>query len=68
MIQRRNAGYFLRGLGRALDLRGASRGRYGAARQWHRSDHAATASDWDAVLRDLGEAYVRVKRSNGHDG
>lgn len=68
MIQRRNARYFFRGFGRALDLRGAIGGRYSPAREWNRSDRAAMASDWSAVLRDLGEAYTRVKRRGGRDG
>lgn len=68
MIQRRNASYFFRGLGRALDLRGAIGGRYSSARHWHRSDRAAAASDWDAVLRDLGQAYEHVKQRGGRDG
>lgn len=55
---------FLRGLGRALDLRGATVPTY-ALRRPRRppaSDRAALASDWDAVWNDLGTAFARVKQ------
>ena len=53
---------FLRGFGRALDLRGAM---VRPPRQRIRlSDTAALAADWDAVWNDLGEAFSRVKRRN----
>jgi hypothetical protein len=67
MSQRRYARSFLRGFGRALDLRGAIGGRYSSRREWNRSDRAAMASDWSAVLRDLGNACARVKQRSGHD-
>lgn len=68
MIQGLNSRYFLRGLGRALDLRGAIGGRYSPRREWNRSDRAAMISDWTAVFRDLGAAYERVKERGTCDG
>lgn len=67
MIQRLNSRFFLRGFGRALDLRGATSGRYSSRRDRSRSDHAAIASDWSFVFHDLGHAYERVKHRAGHD-
>lgn len=68
MIQGLNSRYFLRGFGRALDLRGSIGGRYSPRREWNRSDRSATVSDWTAVLRDLGGAYERVKERGGRGG
>lgn len=54
---------FLRGLGRALDLRGSVQAGYPRTHgDWRRSDAAALASDWQAVWGDLGHAYEQVKR------
>lgn len=53
---------FLRGLARALDIRGAVAPHY----HHHRllgeqgSDEAAVAADWAAVWSDLGGAFSRV--------
>jgi hypothetical protein len=55
--------HFLVGMGRTLDLRGASHARVRARRTWHRSDRAAVASDWEAVFGDLGAAFQRVRQS-----
>ncbi|MBW3572905.1 MAG: hypothetical protein KY467_17550, partial [Gemmatimonadetes bacterium] len=63
-IQRLNAKYAFRGFGRALDLRRAIHGRYAFGGSWNRSDHAATATYWNAVFHDLTDAYERVKRSH----
>lgn len=68
MIQGLNSSYFFRGFGRALDLRGSVSGRYSPRREWHRSDGAATISDWTAVFRDLGGAFERVKERGRRDG
>lgn len=58
---------FFRGLGRALDLRGAVTPRYARRARWHRDDHAAIAADWAVVWNDLGSAYARVReREDGH--
>ncbi|HEX8246324.1 MAG TPA: hypothetical protein VF541_22665 [Longimicrobium sp.] len=54
---------FLRGLGRALDVRGAVVPTYARRpRRTPPSDHAAMAADWDAVWNDLGTAFARVKQ------
>ena len=55
---------FLRGLGRALDLRGATAPTYALRRPRGTplSDPAAVAADWDAVWNDLGTAFARVKQ------
>lgn len=63
-MQRLNSTDFLRGFGRALDLRGAIGARRRYARRWERSDGGALASDWCSVFRDLGEAFERVKRGD----
>lgn len=68
MIQGLNSRYFLRGFGRALDLRGAIGGRHAPRREWNRSDRAAMIADWTVVFRDLGGAYERVKERGGRDG
>jgi hypothetical protein len=52
---------FLRGLGRALDLRGAIEPTY-ARRSTPRSDRAAVAHDWAAVWGDLNTAFDRVRQ------
>ena len=52
---------FLRGVARALDVRGAVAPHYRrrAARE-QPSDEAAVAADWAAVWSDLGTAFSRV--------
>lgn len=51
---------FLRGFGRALDIRGSLRPRYARRRAPYPTDEAAVASDWAAVWSDLGRAYTTV--------
>jgi len=52
---------FFRGLGRALDLRGATVPTYARHRSTPLSNEAAIASDWEAVWNDLGAAFTRVR-------
>lgn len=60
------AASFLRGVGRVLDLRGATTGAYVAARRTRAaiSDRAALASDWAAVWGDLDAAFAKVRRDD----
>jgi hypothetical protein len=51
---------FLRGFGRALDVRGSLEAGYARRARHALSDHAAIASDWDEVWSDLGTACDRV--------
>lgn len=68
MIQRLNSRFFLRGFGRALDIRGATSARYSPRRDWSRSDRAAVESDWSFVFHDLSDAYERVRhRATGDE-
>ncbi|HEX8907353.1 MAG TPA: hypothetical protein VF771_21050 [Longimicrobiaceae bacterium] len=53
---------FLRGLARALDLRGSIVPTYAPRRRARRSDQAAIEADWSAVWNDLGIAFTRVKQ------
>ena len=53
---------FLRGLGRARDLRGATVPTYARRSSTLPSDAAAVAADWAAVWGDLGAAFTRVRQ------
>lgn len=59
---------FLRGLGRALDIRGATTPRYMRQASWHRSDRAAIAADWRAVWGDMDRAYRHVRKRDASPG
>lgn len=59
---------FLRGFGRALDIRGSLRPRYARRRTAYLSDEAAVASDWAAVWSDLGSAYTKVVQRDAAGG
>lgn len=62
MNEKRHTKSFLRGFARALDLRGALAAPYARrAYSRHRSDRAALAADWRAVMNDLGNAFSQVK-------
>lgn len=56
---------FLRGFGRALDVRGALSPRYIRKAHFIRNDNHAVASDWAAVFGDLNVAYYRVRHMKG---
>jgi hypothetical protein len=57
---------FFRGLGRALDLRGAVAAPYPRPHAaTPLSDHDAVARDWEAVWGDLDAAFTRVRRRTG---
>ncbi len=58
---------FLRGLGRALDVRGAITTRSSRKPTWIQNDSNAVAADWAAVFDDLNVAYHRVRRMNHGD-
>jgi hypothetical protein len=53
---------FLRGFGRAVDLRGALRPHYARRATPSHSDAAAIESDWAAVWGDLGQAFTAVRQ------
>jgi hypothetical protein len=56
-----NTRSFVRGMARVLDLRGTVDATYARRHSSRvRSDHAAIASDWQAVWSDLGAAFSRV--------
>ena len=66
-MKRLDSKSFFRGLGRALDLRGATMPRYGRKTRWIQNDSSALAADWSAVFGHLGAAYTRVRQQNAKD-
>ncbi|HEU0013669.1 MAG TPA: hypothetical protein VFQ45_08290 [Longimicrobium sp.] len=61
--RQRYVGGFMRGMARALDLRGSVNARYAyAPRAPYPPDEVVAASDWAVVFGDLGQAYWRVRQ------
>lgn len=58
---------FLRGFGRALDVRGAITPRHATEPEGIQNDGEALAADWAAVFRDLDAAYYRVRSVKDRD-
>lgn len=66
-MNRLDSSNFLRGLGRALDVRGATTPRYLRKARWIQSDSSAVAADWAAVFGDLDAAFHRVRRGGDNE-